>query len=634
MSNGNEGVVRGAQPRRPVINDGEQQQHQHQYNDNAMNGPRGLAERFGARVARTPAGESIKKYLQLFQQVNTDNGEIMGIHALDAGVHNLALGVLVFSASYEDDSGRKTVVAHMRIVEAAGSIPATRLVEVEGTNRSVELAFVAGDAIDADTAWDKKVLPELIRQYGTGVTFISAGWSVLHKELKPEEANIGFFHAIYQVAAEAITRTAYNKLGSGEVLNVDAMRPGTRENPNPDFVPGTRYQLRIDHNPPPCYTPDDLPVRNDVELVTTENVPDSQNRGQAQATEICRVAGFTYFEATDAPQQMFGEQVSYARFRPIFCVTQVQSNIQQSLEAYLFALHTAYAMADPSNWMYGFHQRRGANGALRDIGAMGYDVPRLLGEDVVEGAKIDTRSATFGMDKVVWLLNTATHVRRFGFQLDVGERDDFAWQTLVFLGAAEGDQDATRAIIQAANNLTNGRFGQIWAGIEIVEGLGNQLETGYYHDSNNERRSLDDWTYLEMLNKLGDQDVRDLPLATDFDRTFSDVNRPIADRRYERQNIYYKVCGDSYRVTGKKFRLNILPDFMAALYSAIECDGFQVGITNINNDFHVTGRRSVEDVERYGIDVSRRGGALFSRGGMGLGSRPGSGRAMGGAARW
>lgn len=559
--------------------------------DNSNNNPAGLMslrQRFGGAVPRTTAGETVKKFAETFRKVIEESGEDYRVIIMDSAVYNTVLSAIVVTGIAQGAGGRQFVAAHTLIVEASGPKPGNLTVNIGGN--TIELLSTAGDVAN-DAMWEK-VKQAVAQSYGGTMVVCDAGASVIPKELTNEERDVDNVVRVLAGAAEAVYQTLLKESGhEPDRFCVDQISRSDR------------VTARLDYNPSGVLTSAGLPIRSDIAIDVVGSAGGNNADPFANnQVEITSTDGFLDLLYVKPPQVGMGVPPVTQHFMPRYIITNLESRLGAvTMELFLFALHSAQLLSKNMAWAAAFRPRLGSDAALRDIGAVALEVPGLT----EAGRKIDTQTAAFDIQKLYELLTVTVHPNVI-YAMDVEERGENSWMTLAFIAAAQNDPTAYQLIVDAANRLTNNRFSQVFKGGQIVLDDCNRIHLGYYIDAKtNQRRDIRTVDYLAMLNYVGETDMG---VVVEFDRTYSDVDRPLELRLKRRHELLQQVLGETMRVTGYARRITFNPMFLEALAQAIQGSGFSIQPGNLQFDYGVNTRRGFDMFNAMAFNSAHMGG--------------------------
>ena len=516
--------------------------------------------------------------------------ENFAVHAMDSGTNMIALSALL-GCYAEVVNGITHVAVFEMIVEASGPRLQPRYVNMGNT--PVEIEQVAGDTVNPEL-WEKTTL--FLRDiYGANAQYHYAGALVLPTELNPDE------EAFVQKTAYMVTQALFT------VMENDVT--GVQEPISVSMVEGgANVTASIDYNPPEVFSAVGLPVLSNLAITLRAAMATSNQQSlHEQQLDLTRVDGYIDLIYVKPPQAQWGQQPITQHYYPRYVITQLDSQVDAiTLELQLLALSSAVLAGRQMAWSGQFLPRFNTGGVdLRDIGAIGFEV-NLTGDPNAVPERIPTKSESFGRRELLNLLGSAIF-DAVVYSLDVEEVGPLAWLTQTFIAAANGNQGAYQAIYDAANNLTNGHFGQIWNNGPIAVDDNNRIHLGYYIDANGQKRDIRELNYLGMLNLLGD---KDLPSFHEWAATFEESQVPL-ELRLERRSKILKALVPDVRIKGFARRITFTADFIAALEQAIQNAGLVVRPTNVQILEGQTAQRGAFNAGAFAVS-NQVGAGLFS----------------------
>ena len=527
----------------------------------------------GRAIRRSSAGEAVLGYKKALDKVLDSNIEdknqrnAFNIIVADASTAMIALSTL--AATYEvNHNGTRHVAVCALVVEASGPKPAPRYITIGNT--PVEIEQTAGDTVNPEL-WEKLTL--LLGNHFGKAVFHNAGAMVLPKTLSPEDE--AHMHEIVFSVGQALQAVIENDVtGEGLPISVSMVDQGSN------------VSASIDYNPAEVENALGQPLRSNLSITTRASMNQGSNTSlHEQQLDLTRVDGFIDLIYA-VPQQPMApinpylpqhQQVLTQRYLPRFVITRLDSQVDaQTLELSLLSLASATLVSRQMAWAGVFLPRFNVSGQdLRDIGAIGYEV-NLTNDPSAQPEPIPTKSETFGRRELYQLLQ-ATISDSVVYSLDVEETGPQAWINQTFIAAANGIQPAYQAIVDAANNLTDGRFGQIWQGEPIAQDDQNRIHQAYYLDSQGRRCDSRDLDYVAMLNLLGGKDMTKFH---EWVATFEDVNVPLEMRLHTRQRILQALVPD-LQIVGFYRRITFMANFIAALETSIQQAGLVIRPNNV-----------------------------------------------------
>lgn len=350
--------------------------------------------------------------------------------------------------------------------------------------------------------------------------------------------------------------------------------------------------VKLDFDAGKAATSVGLPVRSDLAIKLhvagkTSNKNNSLSARVSRAFSTVRghmMLQYVGLSHNPMAQQMqmtpWGQPQYPGVFQPIFVINSLDNQFSAAtLETQLLALSTATAITRDNAWVNCFKpnmQIRGNPGDdVRDIGMITTDVAypgEQKGYTPLKDGKID-----FYQFVAKWLIPSTL------FMVDIPELGDLTYIQRVFLeasGATNNSQvtaRANQAIIDAANYLTNGRFGAHWQSNEpIVLNQIGRIETGFFYNEKDEMCDLADIDYIYLLNRFGPE------LAQRFTDTLN-PNGPSEIVRSANRIRIYQENFQGCQIRGYARRLTINSKFLVALAQALQEVG---GVYNVESYFY------------------------------------------------
>lgn len=565
-----------------------------------------MRDNFRSVLPTNNAGENVKKLYEGWKKTLADNGLTAKVHVLDNRTRSTILSCICITVEQQAANGRTVVAVHTSIIEASNSKLPNRIIQMGG--QAIELPTVAGDAYN-DDLWEK-VKALVAESYGN-VDIYDAAASVIPCELDPNDVNHAHRALVYGI--EACYRTLEDVIAT-KVPFALANLPRNE-----------RLTARVDVNPTNVETTTGLPVRSDIAIQLTATEASSQNDPfAAPITEYTTVDGFVDLVYVRPNPPAYGQQPQTQHYYPRFVITQMESRLGAvTMEIMLLALHTATLLGKNLTWANCFLPRVTGGDKLRDIGAIGLDIPALTG-DPSKPQVINTSSTAFSTEDFHTLITTAIHPNLI-YSMDVEECGSSSWLSLAFIAAAQGDQRAQAMIINAADNLTSGNFSKIYTGGAIINDDVNRIHNGYYLDSNtNQRRDLRALDYLGVLGWIGKQDMS---VVVEWDSTYNDMGSSLELRLQKRTKLLQKFFTDC-KIKGYSRRITFMPGFIETLNAAIAACNVNIQPSNIQFDMGGNQRRGAESIAGFAVDPRRMAGSFNYQTG------PGQSQAMNLGSRW
>lgn len=545
-----------------------------------------VREQFGSLLPTTNAGEHIKKITDRWRKTIADNELPVKISILDNKTRGGVGTCIVVSMSQQAANGRTMAAAHTIIIEASNGQLPNRTINTP--NGVIEIPTVAGDAY-TESLWEK-VRAE-VQGGDKNVDVYDAVASVIPRELSPDDEHRT--HMVLMFAVEACYRILQESMGTSTPFCLEAI-------PKSD-----RIVAKVDANPQPVETPTGLPIRSDIAIHLSASETSNQNDPFAAPTQdITSIDGYVDLVYAHPPIPVHGMPPVTQHYYPRLVITNIESRLGAlTLEIFLLAIHTSTLLGKNLAWANCFLPRISGGDTLRDIGAIGLEMPALTG-DPSKPAMI--KSSALSNEDFYTLITTAIHPS-LSYSIDVEESGCNSWLTGVFTAAAMGDATANRVIINAADNLTNGAFSKCYQGGALVNDDVNRIHLGYYTDqrtlAKRDIRSLD---YLGVLNWIGQSDMQQV---IEWDSTFTDANLNPDVRLQKRTKLIEKFFTDC-KIKGYARRLTFTADFIVALNRAVTMVDRQIQPTNIQFDMGGNQRRGGEAMAGYAVDPRAMAGSF------------------------
>lgn len=561
-----------------------------------------LPTMFGGWVSRNPVGENLRKYDEIFKEILKDNNleEILETRVFEGRQHSMPISAITLIANPTKGS---EVVVYVFLV--AASLQSLQPTTFNYSGQQIEIQNTPGQ-VWSQEMWE--IMSRTIIAGGaTGINVAHyAGFGVIPAEVKVDDKE--HLQKLLSDGSSAIRFEINLRLGGANEFNLSCI-------PKTD-----KLSARIDFTPTPIEDTAGLPKRSDlsVTVVGSSNANIQQqiyNPSHIASQDITRVGG--YVELLFNPSMnsygmmpgMMPGMYDTRMFDARYVITDFSTGIDtMTLELLLFGIHQATVLNKSLAWAYAFRPTISRSGGtdVRDIGAIGLDIPGLVGKTANEGGDIiDTKTATF--DEAAFLkLITATIRTDLIFSIDIPESTVDSW-LLGILRQTTVSDSAYQLVIRAANTLTNNRFAQFFKGGPIIRDDNCRVHNGYYiNKETGKPHDLRDLDYLCLLNIVGKSDHQ---YAIKYERTFSDTTTPIEIRLQERWKILQNVLGDTLKLTGYSNRYTFMPDFLIALSNAIQYEGFNIQPTNIQLIFGQQ-QRGFSQLGGLGLQSSMMQGAF------------------------
>lgn len=486
------------------------------------------------------------------------------VHVMDRS-QGIALATILLCHVVQQ-GGENHVGVYSMVVEASGDskIP-SRYVNIG--NLSVEVEQVAGDTINREL-WEKTVL-FLRDQYGGKSVFHDAGAMVLPNELSPDDVD-----RLYQTTFTAI-QALYAVLEGAVTAQSTPISVKMTE--------GAVITATLDPNPPELFNAVGMPVRNDISVsVRASSANTNQTSLHEAALDLTVVNGFMdliYTKPQMPPVVNPYVAIPSQHYYPRFVITSLDTRVRAiTLELWLLALASAPLIGRQWAWTNAFLPRYtdGSGPDLRDVGAIGFEI-NPTNDPQATPERIPTKSDSFSRKDLFDLLQRWFH-EEVVYSLDVEEAAPLSWLTQTFIAAANGNSVAYTAIVEACNNLTDGKFSLMWNNGAIAEDDQNRIHLGTYVDTAGRKRDIRDLGYLGMLNLIGEKDK---PAFDEYIATFEQTQMPQEMRMATRAKILNAVTRGQFVLKGYARRITFTNAFIATLDAAVQQAGLQIRPNNV-----------------------------------------------------
>lgn len=554
-----------------------------------MGGLNDIATRFGTLMTRSTAGEALNAFHEAFKKAlqaeSEETQKQVRLLTLDGQNRGSALSSILVAHPVGN-----VVLVHTLVV--AASAPALENTKHDLGNIKVELPTVPGDT--NDIGYFKKIETVVREAYGD-TKAVYAGLQVLPRELKPDDAyrvRQTLFYAMAALVTTADSRSGHKRAPfSVEWLTQTNSRLTARY----DFSDNQRVE-----------TVHGNPVRSDVTITMTATGANATNDPlNSQQMEFSRASGYIDLVYTPPAPAVLGQAPSLIHYSPRFVMTRFEPTLSAiTLELTLLSLTSSALLVNNMAWANVFRPIYGKSGVdLRDIGAIGYEVPALAGG---ESRMIDTKSANFTPNDLYSLLSAAVFPK-LTISMDIEETGEMSFVQNVLVAAARGDMQANQAVVDALNNLTSGKFAAHYKGGPIFVSDNNRIFTGYYVDAaTGQKEDIRNIDNLALLNWAG---KTDLNAVADYAETFDNMERAVELRLEKRLQIQKKILGeDAICITGAAQRITMVPDALEAAVVSIREAGLVIAPQNTIHDFGNGARRgnaSIRDMAYGGMGASQ-----------------------------
>lgn len=559
-----------------------QAQSRHSNQPRQQKGFAGLNSLLSRPLGRNGVGEHIMAYVDTFRnylkeqlQANEKNYSII---TLDRNSYDLPLSAIVVASQVQTSNG-PVLLAYTLLLEPNDGSLESRTYQLGG--QEIEIPTVASDAYDERT---RNAVFSTVRDYfHSDAEVQEVSFNVIPNDLDPKDENR--LARIITIAVNAVAGAAKEQPGNAEERFNVTLLVGTQDEPV-DF----RVTARQDFNPAPVETSTGLPVRNDIGVavkLVQNNAGQQGEMVQNRARTLTQVGGFLDLTYIDPQPQ----QIAYGQtIKPTNCyqVRYVISNIDVETNAFtpelgLLALVSTTMLSDKFAWLQGFKKRHGVQNDTRDIGAIGYEADFLTPTGDGPRGMIDTNDDNFSL----WQLAQKAFLPDLLYSLDIQDGGDDSWAWLALQYAAGGDQDAHNAMLDIANNLTDGHFAKYWQGGPIAQHSNNLVHMGYFMNEKGQKEDIRKLDYLALLNLVGRDDMATVIAWSDtFDPTKGDMLKRLGDRTrilrgLLQENVEFKAYAQRYDLSG---------EFLSCVAKGIADAGLTINPELVYGEFQQTTR--------------------------------------------
>lgn len=329
------------------------------------------------------------------------------------------------------------------------------------------------------------------------------------------------------------------------------------------------------------------PVRSDMVIGLARSPKQGQQDNEFYAADTqlnqASVAIDVEYNGQAQPQQQNSMFAAAApQHVPPFTATVTITDIRQAgwikantPEMYILGMSNAFRVTGGAAWAKGFLPRVGLSKDFRDVGALAW-LSKLA-------SKVDTKTDAFKDEHFIELVNTMIQPHPV-FQIDLDRMGENGAIEGLFIDAAGGpnQQRAAQLIIKSINNLIGGGFEKYFDHTTqaLLTLTGQEIEKGYYLDSEGEKRDRRELGVLGALNAS----EGNLQEWMSWYGAQLNTNIHPALRAKQSRNFDKQYLGASVTYTGTKVVRAILnPKLIEALDAALTNAGLQVAMDNIGN---------------------------------------------------
>jgi hypothetical protein len=515
-----------------------------------------------AAMGRTPASEALSKLNKALATVigeNADKSFDITLLPIDMN-QTTQLNVSTLVMAVRDKQFPEVGVAyHTLIVEASIDPQVPRQDNVNG--QTIEVQRVTGDAYDQTMI---SVVQEAVLRHFGQVQILNADAEVVPRSFKTDDPA-----AVYELAANALFAcTQELETHNGGFVDLNLANAQHDSNLN----------VRVTYGNPETADAVGQPIRSDIKIEFSAAPAQTNNQQVERTSAVAQVSGFLdlVYDPAQPQQQMGGwtqQAPSFQRYAARFVATQLESRDLLTIPAQLLALLPALTLRENNQWVQAFRNTGFGGDDLHDIGAVNIEA-NMDNNPSGYGARIDTKSDAFKVEHLHKLV-AATVKPGLILSLDVPECGTSTWYNGVFAAAAAGNARANQAIIDAANQLTNGAFGKYFQGGRVAIDEDNRIHLGTFADRTGVRKDIREIDYLAVANLVGEKDPQ---VIRDWSDTFLRTGYDQRLRLHARLRIIRALFAD-VEITGFARRVTFEAGFIEALAKGAQEAGLVIRST-------------------------------------------------------
>lgn len=511
--------------------------------------------------AMVALGEAAKKFAE-------KPWEIVLLPVDNAKETNLAFSGIVFITRAADMLGAG-VACHTLILEDSGEPIAPRVDSFNGVQ--FEIQRVAGDAYNE--VYYATVMEIVGRAY-PNTRVISTDAQVVPRGFNYEDAE-----AVRQLTLNAIL-PCYTA--------IETQRQDFQDMDITKLERDFSLNCRIAFNEQQKADYVGLPVRNDISITLSASsaqrtsVNPQQLNVQERTKQIAHVGGF--IDPVWAPEQqsqfVYAPNMPQPKFAARFVITNMENVTLTTISSQLLALCTSLVLRENNNWFPYFSPRPlGAGGRqvdIRDVGALNIE-GNMSNNASGFDQYVDTKAASFTPQDLGRMLTMLFRPGMF-FTLRVSEAGSDNWYNGVFKDAANGNPNAARAILEAADTLTGGLFGKIYQSNEnpVIQNV-DRVHMGYYVAGDGSKRDIADIDYLAIMNLVGKNDPT---VGAAWSDTFFKADQPLHLRLSARRKMIEAAIQTDVHFTGFGRLVTFTNRFIDSLAKACAQAGLDIRTIN------------------------------------------------------
>lgn len=585
-------------------------------------GPQTVNQRFMRSVPRaqtsqivTEARKVLEKSLSEYQ-IDVNNGVTYKIDSIDQTLAGVKMAAVLTLAYFKSDEGKDTMLFYTTLLEA--SVPSLGFKDVTpkvnaSFNRDNEprrSIMAPQTAYDFATPGFVAAIENKLRQsYGEGYDLIPVGGMTIPRsiDLTKDENRV---HEILVNVVGALDTYIARQFGGEAPLTIR------------DVTENSTVSIIMDHHTVPGINAIGLPVRQDVTL-TLRSTQRSANAGEPdESKEVVQASGYIDLIFTEPPvNNTLNARPETRCLTPFFLLTGLTS-VDFNLitpETQLLALGLTPVMAHGEQYLAPLMNRATQGNPDHDAGALGFLVnysgdPSGQPIGFEDTSKMSTKEQ---LDMLRAAIFPELHVA-----IIIDKSGPLSWMNSLFVDAANGDTRAEDAVIEAANNLTGGVFGDKWrdkygdnGGPELFRILRGGKHLGYYTNAAGEVRDLNDADTLWAFNTFGE---RNIERAWEYIETYLQDGDEIVQMAQR-----WKIITDRYpnaTLVSTGVMVEATPELMEVLFDSLSVAGLTMRAATVLQDFSgARNRASFQggrglDAATVGTSLNRNYGGTGERG--------------------
>lgn len=522
----------------------------------------GGISRTAASASLTSATDAIKEAMKSVE-VDLTRYEILLLQINNTVATRLRLSAIVLALK---DGDNKTVAHRTLLLEGTGELP-TDTRQVDG--RTVVIDRYAAQVYDEVYA---TAVNEAMANAHPGCILLNTGGETVNARFDWSKNDL-----VRNLVTNALLACA---------THIEVRDPEFQDVVLPELTQDASLQVRLNFESGQLTDYAGNPVRTDITVITTAVANTRQDNAslnnQQESKIVAVVGGFLDLSYTN-PQAYGGNQVfaggvqveDKRRYRARFIITSMENTQRMTPAAQLMALCSCLVLGEGVTWYRGMKSSMSAGpNDPRDPGALTIET-NLYNDPSGFSPKLNTKTVEFS-DRDLGLILRQTTFEGLAFSIDVSDAGSDTWYNRPFSQACGSGPDAFEAnelIRRAANTLTGGAFGQLYAqasaaigGKAIPAMLAGEERVllGYRLDSNGNAVDIRGVDYLWMLNRC----AQNPKMVADYSDTIELIEKPIQIRLAERKNIISDQV-DQVKFTQLGTRATFNPQFLSLLLEAL-----------------------------------------------------------------